>query len=256
MLCNVFKMLSRATWNYIALSKIENFQLKEESLTDYNMLHLKLYGGSDIDVITFNKRQEGKNGADWEWWFNDRKRWLGFRVQAKIININTDEFDHLHYMSPTKAPQSAILILQSETATIPVIPLYCLYMATGSLDPSTLGPIPKELYGCAVMSAYRVLSLRPTKTVSVRYLQPYMTPWHQLVCNGTSSFDGLVKIAMGFLPDQNNAEVDMQSLVQEQPPAYVRFNEQSGVEYQDNEAVIPDLGGVVIVNLPETNTET
>ena len=63
MLCNAFKTLSRATWENISLSQKASFQLKEESLTDFNMLHLKLLGSPDIDVVTFNKREEGKNGG-------------------------------------------------------------------------------------------------------------------------------------------------------------------------------------------------
>jgi len=59
-------MLSHTTWNTISLSRAAKFQLKEETITDQNILQLKLHYSHEIDTIAFNKHEEGKNGADWE----------------------------------------------------------------------------------------------------------------------------------------------------------------------------------------------
>ena len=82
-------------------SRRAKFQLKEETLTDLNMLELKLRHSRQVRTKVITKKAEGKNGADWEWWFTSKHKWIGIRGQAKIININTNEFLHLHYQQPT-----------------------------------------------------------------------------------------------------------------------------------------------------------
>lgn len=127
MLCKTFKDLSQDTWKKIEQSKSVSFQLKEETITDQNLLHLKIKNPNEIHIHIFNKIAKGTNGADWEWWLNDGTDWLGFRVQAKIINNISDRFEHLHYQKKSSAPQSEILVTQaSPKGEVPQVPIYCL----------------------------------------------------------------------------------------------------------------------------------
>ncbi|MEH2111715.1 hypothetical protein [Nostoc sp.] len=43
-----------------------NCQIGEETLTDLNIVELKIRHSAEICSITFNKIDEGTNGADWE----------------------------------------------------------------------------------------------------------------------------------------------------------------------------------------------
>ena len=128
----------------------------EETFTDTNILELKDRHPQDIYCRTFTKPQEGINGADWEWWLTDAKRsaWLGLRVQAKVLHLESNTFAHLHYKSgKTKGYQASKL--KRECATEGLIPLYCFYLheRPGATVRSTrCGSFAHaaEAYGCAL----------------------------------------------------------------------------------------------------------
>ena len=71
----------------------------EETFTDLNILELKCRHPTEIYSEVFTKRREGVNGADWEWWLTNKSRslWLGLRVQAKVLHLANNTFEHLHY---------------------------------------------------------------------------------------------------------------------------------------------------------------
>ena len=97
-LCKTFKRRSLSTWNLLSKGRRIGTQLLEETLTDINLLELKLSHPSEVITTTFTKPKEGTTGADWEWWFTGSSGyWLGFRVQAKIIELQSSVFEHLHY---------------------------------------------------------------------------------------------------------------------------------------------------------------
>jgi len=222
MICDTFKNLAHATWNKIDDSKRVDYQLKEETFTDINLLELKLQHPAEIITYEFNKRQEGQNGADWEWWFTDGTKWVGFRVQAKIINIYSDEFEHLHYQNGTSAPQSEKLILQAEDkGVMPRTPVYCLFMSTEKLDETTI-TAPLKTFGCSLMSAYRVRGLRTGKIRHVSKLQPYLVPWHELVCHRADV--SLIDHVKAFSKKHFTSFTKLKHTVNEeitQPPDYV-----------------------------------
>lgn len=182
MICKTFKELSKETWLKIKQSRSVSFQQKEETLTDNNLLKLKLKHPDEIHIRVFNKLEESKNGSDWEWWLTDGYVWAGFRVQAKVINIKHDRFEHLHYQGKDSISQSEKLIFQAMLpGEIPRIPIYCLYMSSDKLDDKSLID-EKNLYGCSLLSAYVVAKLRSSKINDIKSLQDYLIPRHLLVC--------------------------------------------------------------------------
>ena len=60
-LCNTFKRLALDTWDSIQKSRQLNFQLKEETFTDINMLTLKAKHSRQVRTKVFNKVQKGRN---------------------------------------------------------------------------------------------------------------------------------------------------------------------------------------------------
>jgi len=189
-LCQAFRRRAARTWDLIDRAERSKHRLGEETITDLNLLELKERHPSEIIVTTYTKPVEGREGADWEWWLTGRsKLWLGFRVQAKIIDTSTATFPHLHYRKNANSPyQSDTLITRSLTAVPPRIPVYCLYSYWA---PSFGNPVwdcrrfpPRaHAYGCSLLSAYAVVRLRISAAANaLSHVRPDMTPWHCLIC--------------------------------------------------------------------------
>ncbi|QXD16779.1 hypothetical protein GQ464_007535 [Rhodocaloribacter litoris] len=188
--CNTFRYLAYKTWNLLSSARLVQYQPGEETITDINVLELKKRHHLQIVTQTFSKPEEGKTGADWEWWLTGSSRhWFGFRVQAKVINLNTNKFEHLHYKSPkSKLYQSDRLIVNALRSKVPLVPLYCLYSHwNGDLHSQlfcclTFGIAP-EFFGCSLMSAFDVRQLRLQGNVlDLSSVRPHFYPWHCLVC--------------------------------------------------------------------------
>lgn len=272
MLCNTFKRLALNTWDKIAESRQVNFQLKEETFTDINMLDLKLRHSNEVKTTVFSKPTEGKNGADWEWWFNiNNSHWVGFRVQAKILNITTEEFEHLHYQTPaTGIYQCDKLIKNALTGANPKIPLYCLYIQTdnnqrltnwtcGSFSPT------RNLWGCSLLSAFDVKRLRATNQKHLSDIEDLMKPWHCLVCcsgygRGRNKIYDINDYAMNnFSLDKEIAEeLDVNipdTFITQKPPSYVL----SILQNDKNTEVQPpdkELDGVMIYTFKNEKENT
>jgi hypothetical protein len=267
MLCNTFKRLALNTWDTIAESRRANFQLKEETFTDINMLDLKLRHSGQVRTTVFSKPAEGKNGADWEWWFNlNNNQWIGFRVQAKILNINSEEFEHLHYQTPaTGIYQCDKLIQNALTRTHPKIPLYCFYLQTdnaarltnwscGSFTPT------RDLWGCSLLSAFEVKRLRAANHKHLSHVENLMKPWHCLVCcsgygSGQNKISDIGEYAKNNFPLDKDLVADLDvsipdSFITQNPPSYVT----AILENENNKEVQPpdkELDGVMIYTFNE-----
>jgi len=128
-LSTVFEEVSRDTWRLLKRGRGTRLGLPEETVTTLNLLKLSEVRMPGFSVRSFSKRLEGENGADWEWWFGRRDgTWLGFRIQAKVLNLDSDRFEHLHY-GPRRAggTQAEQLVRSAFNADPPRVPLYCLY---------------------------------------------------------------------------------------------------------------------------------
>lgn len=262
MLCSTFKSLALNTWDKIAESRRASLQLKEETFTDINMLHLKLRHSGQVKTTVFAKPDEGKNGADWEWWFNfNNDQWIGFRVQAKILNIKSEEFEHLHYKNPaTGIYQCDKLIKNALTTKHPKIPLYCFYLQTynperltnwscGSFAPTN------DLWGCSLLSAFEVKRLRVANHKHLSHVENLMKPWHCLVCcsgygSGTNKILNIGEYAKNnFLMDKDLvSDLDVSipdGFISQNPPSYVTaiFENESNIEVQPPDK---ELDGVMI----------
>jgi len=261
MICNTFQRLASSTWDKIAQSRNFNFQLKEETFTDLNMLDIKASHPLRVRTKVFTKHEEGSNGADWEWWFRDAKnQWIGFRVQAKILNITSDEFEHLHYQSfKTKVFQCDKLIQKALIGPTPTIPLYCFYIQSDNQALLTKWhcqtfPDTRHLWGCSLTSAFNVRSLRVNATCHLSNLEPYLKPWHCLVCckgyGGDSAINDISNYADVNYNLDNTVATELglaipDSFITNKPPQHVLAT----FENENNDNIFvddPDLRGVLI----------
>lgn len=72
--------------------------------------------------------KEGREGADWEWWFGADGKWFGMRVQANKLKEESLEYEHLdHVTKKTKRRQVDNLIDKAAAHTPQLYPLYCFY---------------------------------------------------------------------------------------------------------------------------------
>jgi hypothetical protein len=158
-LCSTFHRLAHETYSRISRARAVDHQPLEETFTDLNALELKTLHPTDIHCRTFTKPQEGRHGADWEWWLTDKSHslWLGVRVQAKLLHLKTNRFAHLHY-KPGGTYQTTKLIRAAQEEGM--LALYCLYTdvptPAGSWRPLTAN----EDYGCSLVRASDIQRLR------------------------------------------------------------------------------------------------
>jgi hypothetical protein len=116
-ICDTFRQQSFWTWNQLRRAKLVRSQLLEETITDMNLLEIKTMCGPQVVTATFSKKREGDSGGDWEWWFTGRsKKWLSFRIQAKVLNISKAVYEHIDY-APGGRFQVERLIQSCQNAT-------------------------------------------------------------------------------------------------------------------------------------------
>ncbi len=187
-LCHTFLKLALETHDRLKAARSVGHQLLEETITDLNILELKRLHPTQIYCQTFTKPQEGINGADWEWWLTNpkRSRWLGLRVQAKVLELKSDTFAHLHYRpNRGRAYQSTRLKAAAEMDGL--IPLYCLYAHPPASATRWAKYGSSETYGCALLQVKEVERLRRRgKSNDFVSVMSRAVPWSWLVCIGSA----------------------------------------------------------------------
>jgi len=257
-ICETFKKTAIKTWFRLSDSKEAGLSLGEETITDINLLEISLAKHPEIQVYKFNKGEEGENGADWEWWLTGKSnKWLGLRIQAKIINLNTGIYNKLHYKEQTDK-----LIKSSMENKPKLIPLYCLYtmydLSQCFMENYTCKSYGGmyETFGCSFVNAFVVRELKNEKHIS-RLIKD-MFPWHCIFCP--------LEFNTGDLPERAFKVIKMETqllascreingvtdeyinnfTLSDEPPDYIRKinkNPNEEIEAPDN-----DLAGIMIIN--------
>jgi len=263
-LCESFQLLSYHIWDVIADSRVIKYQIQEETFTDIIIFYLKKFH-SELQTIGFNKREEGVNGADWEWWFTDGLgKWIGFRVQAKVLDIDSERFGHLYYRKD-KASLAQYDKLISEAAADPLypcIPLYAMYLQHATYpEAAVLRPhTSNKHYGCSVVSAYKVRSAKAArKSNRLRDWQGDIIPWHELVCHKRGAGSGLVD-HINRLATNNflNGQAVERSFIISEPPSYISQAAQSDRLFVSAEENPHNLAGAVVFrnSIEENNSHS
>ncbi len=180
-----FEQVARETWRLLKRGRNTGLGIPEETITTLNLLKLSEVRITGFSVHSFSKRAEFEIGADWEWWFGRvNGPWLGFRVQAKVLNLNSDRFEHLHYGprkgSGTQAEQLVRSAFQSDP---PRIPLYCMYAhwCKRQCYRGVQLPLGHSFHGCSLLSPAVVHTLQAEQRDHLHDVFPAMWPWHKLV---------------------------------------------------------------------------
>jgi hypothetical protein len=222
-LCDTFRKLAFDTWFKIQQSKSVLLHIGEETITDNNLLDLKIKHPKEIITRTFTKPQESKNGADWEWWLTGpSNKWFGIRIQAKIINFTNDKYEHLHYKINKTTYQSDRLIQSASENK--AIPLYCLYSYWDNPTYNIswrCGSFHRVIdsFGCSLVSAYDIVKMRNKNKLND--ILPYMIPWHCIICcKGYGGYD-LPERALNTIRNLLNGQNLQNIELLNDPPEYV-----------------------------------
>lgn len=233
-ICDTFRAIAAKTHGHLVLAESASHQPLEETLTDINILQLKLRHPKEVYSQLFNKRREASTGADWEWWLTNARRtaWLGLRVQAKMLHLLSDTYPHLHYVSG-KPPVSQVSRLISDAAGYGLTPLYCLYLRLSSavsMKSSTrcrsLAYAP-EHFGCSLAPAIHVRNLQVSGNhCDLHSVLAGSHPWHCLVCCRGYGGSDLPSRAEAFLNstfDSKSPEIGGggRAIVRDRPPPHV-----------------------------------
>lgn len=228
------------TWDKLREARTHKFQLGEESITDFIVLNIKKWGVGKIAVDTFTRHAESVNGSDWEWWFTGPSgKWLGMRVQAKVLNLTSEKYEHLHH---TNKHGSQVDLLIADANKNGLIPLYCMY---SNWDPKKYeanwkcGTYKSTVrhYGTAILSPQKVKRLQLTSETRLSFVIDSLKPMHCLFC--CSGFHGgdLPDRALGWLAgtrlleDSNSGvENDANKYLRNEAPDYVYQMLQGGLD--------------------------
>ncbi len=150
----------------------------EETITESNLLELRRRHPSIIDLKTFSKHKEAKNGADWEWHVIGRARTLRMRVQAK--RLQKDDKLIVKREAGSSGKQQIDLLIDNAKRD-GRLPVYCLYSSERqrsfwSKRPAGAGLEEFET-GCLLANAHTVKTKMPK---SLADIEKHCVPWHFL----------------------------------------------------------------------------
>jgi hypothetical protein len=237
----------------------------ETTITDYNLLELRLANLPNIRVFHVPPIREREFGYDWEWWIRiGSLPWTVLFLQAKKLNPKNGRYDSLGHKVPGTKQRQIDLLLQHAT-NFGGIPLYSLYN----------GPRPSvgawncashrddQQFGCSIVPLHIVRSFISAgrrrasrdgrKRTDFEHLHENdrALPWRCLVC--TSRFEG--QPWLGALTDPNievRGYAELPSYVQQAINAdreYVRIQ-----EYPSSAVMAPRHVAVISLEPPITVT--
>lgn len=252
-LCQTYRDLSFQTWRLMEKARSVSHQPLEETITDNNIIELKLRHTHEVITTTYNRTQEASTGADWQWWFTDSKKtaWFGVRVQAKILKLKTDRFEVLKYKNQTD-------VLINDANNNGLVPLYCFYSqwplsSNISTNNCLTFPNAPESYGCSIVDAYTIQknkNIRNSNTLASVMSNAF--PWSCLVCcQGT-----IAEPNGGLLPDRVKSFIDNVVLqdssdnittpeITDRPPNNIIALLQGEGEYYEVDD--PNLAGAIVI---------
>jgi hypothetical protein len=99
MLCKISKNISSQIWRDIRDSEKFGVNIGEESITDNLLLKIARCREVDIAVYKFSKKEEARQGADWQWFFSSSSgnKHFGMRVQAKRIDVHSLSYRYIDH---------------------------------------------------------------------------------------------------------------------------------------------------------------
>jgi hypothetical protein len=249
-LCNIIQRKSIWIWNTLRSARQNQSKIGEESITDFFVLALKAASNGAYYIESFTRPREKISGADWELWLSGPSgKWLGLRVQAKVISLDGQKYSQLHYKRKDNSLQIDQLIADAKKHN--AIPLYCLYSywqrhEANRIDwPCQSLNKNSKLFGASTLSAYTVKKLAPNDK-SLTSVSKNLSPLHCIFCcHGYQSGD-LPARAYGFLRERGYVPDGLVLLPN--PPDYVKqIMEMEKEPYGDLDIADENLSRITVI---------
>lgn len=152
-------------------------ELREETITETNLLEIRRRHPERVRVRTFPKPLEAKNGADWEWHIVGRSRTLKMRVQAKRLQRN-GVLKVRHKVKSSGSQQRDLLIGGARADRMRAV--YCIYCTEPQRriwqQPEALPGLGSFQTGCLLADAAHV----PLTARKLDEIEAKCRPWHHL----------------------------------------------------------------------------
>lgn len=252
-------MLEAGTWLSMERAAEVALAIGEESITDFVLLFLRDRHRNSVFVRKFNRRQERRTGADWEWWFTDGARWFGMLVQAKRLNPAQLTYDNLfHGRKSNHARQSNSIIATAKAAMPRLYPAYSFYNWVPTLSsnaPACQCRNGAHLLGFTIADAYCVKRLILNGTNHYAHVSQVARPVHCLVCCPNHSASSVADSAHAKVGDLRGlgkiGRIQTERVPEpvRDPPEYVRMTIGQDV-VGESAPPRPGLAGVVVFNIP------
>lgn len=181
---DVLRNISADVWSSMKKAKFQGTKLGEVTITEAKVF-ATLFDIPEklIKTVAFNAKEEGLNGADWEWVFLSKNHDKSFtvRVQAKVLNPHDESYPELHYKKSNGQYQSDLLIEKAKETN--ALPVYCLYNYFENIEKDDLWTChcnysAFDYYGCTLIDAEKVRALRADKRKSLNDLKSHFLPMH------------------------------------------------------------------------------
>lgn len=191
-------------WDRRRAAKLAGFPFSEETVTETVLLDLASTLSHLVKIVPFNKSQEGKIGADWEWCFYDfnNSRFLRFMVQAKVLDDKDKAYAHIdRYIGNTDVRQIDRLGETSLSRGVPAIYVFYNHLSDTSRIPIKACPCAEcyECWGATFAPHSAISALLPDKKFdTIRHVS---LPWLCLVCATSSGSGSNLVGAPGGEPD-------------------------------------------------------
>ncbi|MEO6541206.1 MAG: DUF6615 family protein [Ferruginibacter sp.] len=265
-LCDDFKEIALRTWHLMRNAYEFDMGIGEETITDINLLELKIRQPDLVFTKKMSRRAEHRIGADWLWAIVGRTgATFILYVQAKKFFPETGRYNSLiERVHPFQ--QVDKLISNQFFYSLFGINMYPIYVFYNYFEGHTHGincncgvSMNKKLSGCSYADAIEVRSRIVAHQDSFDDLYPIQYAWSCLVCCGgggsatrgtdlaRSFFDSIVDTQKlnAFMRERNNIDFSASNLVTEKPPEFV---EQVISGDQINEEIFTDLNiGEIVV---------
>ncbi|WP_343619655.1 DUF6615 family protein [Acinetobacter proteolyticus] len=223
---DIFKRNSAWVWNSLREARKLDIQLGEESITDFLILNLKKTAGKNIKIQSFTRNEEALNGADWAWWFTGPSgKWLGMRVQAKVIKLTIEKYMTLNHKNQYGI-QTDLLVKDAKIHRM--IPIYCMFTNWDPNKYRTPQNCGKQTtyarhYGAALLSISNLRRIKAKRSSHLSNFINNLIPLHCIFCFHPHTCMDLPYIVLahalsnGFLSAE---EADY--VLQDKPPFYVQ----------------------------------
>lgn len=182
------------TWNRVARGDARGIRLREDTITELNLLELDLRHPK-LWVHRFNQNAEKAVGGDWEWYVGFGQLWFALRIQAK--RMDNDEYRQLqHEGAAGDNYQYDTLIRASQDEPILTFPHYVFfngwrtwpsgvqwYGCPSGVPLGRCGHASEQEMGCSAMPARLVRAIHAGRGVAGRRVSEYLprsVPWSWL----------------------------------------------------------------------------